>query len=107
MKNGHRGVTWDKQKGKWKVRVRGLFLGFFDDYDEAGECAKNSRKVLGLGEYNQNKIKIEALKLKDSKGAQEKIGLILAAIKIMEVDMAKLRNQVEIFAQSIDGDSNE
>lgn len=99
MKQRHRGVTWEKQKNKWKARVGGKFIGFFDDYDEAGACAKKARQLLGLKEYC--KTKEDVIRLKNVSGAQEKIGLILAAIGIMESDIAKLRNQVEIFAESI------
>ena len=38
--SGYKGVTWDIQKGKWRVKIavnrRQIFLGLFDDLTEAG-----------------------------------------------------------------------
>lgn len=36
--SGHVGVCWDKAKDKWLVRVRGKFVGYFDDIEIAAQA---------------------------------------------------------------------
>ena len=44
--SGHTGVTWDKQRKKWRVRIqknkKSINLGTFDSYEEAVEVRKNA-----------------------------------------------------------------
>lgn len=44
-----RGVSWDKDRGKWRARIRGagrrdLHLGLFDSEEQAGEAARQARQ---------------------------------------------------------------
>lgn len=48
--SGHRGVTWDKETGKWMVQIRHLnkrrYVGRFDNIEEAALAAKVARDQL-------------------------------------------------------------
>lgn len=47
-KSGHKGVSWDKEKGRWVAygkseECKTIFLGRFDDVEEAGRVAREWR----------------------------------------------------------------
>ncbi len=50
--SGRRGVHWDKQSGKWQAKIsvmkKVIYLGYFDDLDEAGDAyIKAAKKHFG------------------------------------------------------------
>lgn len=84
MKDGHRGVTWEAQKNKWKVRVGKKCLGFFSDYEEAGAFAKKAREAMGIPEYNAG-MKKEIIKHCDLiKTIESQAKIITDKSKILE-----------------------
>lgn len=52
--SGHRGVSWNKRKKRWHVRVWKNYvchhIGYYDDLEEAAKVAEETRKEL-FGEY--------------------------------------------------------
>lgn len=62
-----RGVSWDKQKNKWKVRVRGIHIGLFGSLEDAVSAAAEVRKKAGMPDkkitqFDTMEQKIEAVK---------------------------------------------
>lgn len=47
-KSGYKGITWNKRKNKWMVRIgykdSSIFLGYFDNLEEAIEIRKEAEK---------------------------------------------------------------
>jgi hypothetical protein len=48
--SGYKGVCFNKRKGKWMVRIRNKFLGYFDNKTEAAK-KYNSEAVKEYGEF--------------------------------------------------------
>lgn len=52
--SGVTGVDWDKRKGKWRAQIkhnkRGIFLGYFADFDEATAVRKAAEVKFGYSE---------------------------------------------------------
>lgn len=53
-KSGVTGVDWDKRKGKWRAQIshykRGIFLGYFDSFDDAVAARKAAEIKFGFHE---------------------------------------------------------
>lgn len=46
--SGVKGVSWNKDKKKWKVRIKGFHLGYFDSLDDAAAVYEMAaKKVFG------------------------------------------------------------
>ena len=43
--SGVKGVSWHKQRGRWQVRVRGKFVGLFDELEQASQAYIEAAKV--------------------------------------------------------------
>jgi hypothetical protein len=52
----YKGVCWDKEKRKWRailgLNMKLLFLGYFDDEDDAGQAYNDKIRELGLEEVS-------------------------------------------------------
>lgn len=61
-----RGVSWDPRAGKWRVRVRGVYLGVFENIEDANAHAEKMRDLAKIPEWN-------------TRGVEYQIGAIEAA----------------------------
>jgi hypothetical protein len=52
--SGFTGVTWHKPRGKWHARIGGLYLGLYDDIDEAHLAYLDAKK--NLHTFHPNEI---------------------------------------------------
>ena len=48
----YKGVGWHKAKRKWRVRVKDIHVGYFDDEQEAAK-AYNERALIEFGEFTR------------------------------------------------------
>ena len=52
----HKGVSWDKRRRKWEARLmlngKNLFLGYFNNEDDAGQAVNDKIRELGFEEVS-------------------------------------------------------